>query len=565
MTGRTLLLIGIAAYALAYTVYGRYLSKLLKINPDHKTPAHTRSDGIDYVPTSAPVLFGHHFASIAGAGPIVGPVLGLCFGWGPVALWIILGCILIGAVHDFSALLVSIRNEGQTIGHIIEKYISYPGRQFFLLFCGAALILIVAIFALLIAKTFVASPAVATSSLLFIFLAMIFGLLYKNGTVSLLVGSSIFVPILFFGIYLGVKYPFDLVHLFHFSPKLTESMWVAVLLTYAFFASVLPVWLLLQPRDYLNSYLLYSLVLIGLFSILLVNPALHMPFFQGFHVPDPETGSNQWSLFPILFVIIACGACSGFHALVASGTTSKQISNESHALVIGYGAMIVEGILALVTLIAVAAFPPEKYFLLLRHGGAVHVFSSGLAELSNAIKIPLETGKTFIALTISAFMLTTLDTATRLTRFIIHELAMPKINRTSQPNIITKILRNRYGATAIVVVLSGYLAISGDAGKIWPVFGASNQLLAALTLLVLTVIFMIEKRPVWVVFLPFVGMITISGWALTELFILNWRSHQWALCFTSGILLIQAVAMTIHVTLKIVLQKKNSFHAKLSS
>jgi len=496
MTGRLLLLMSLAAYALGYFFYGRYFSRLFKINPSNQTPARKHEDGMDYVPASAPVLFGHHFASIAGAGPIIGPVLGLCFGWGPVALWIVLGCVFIGAVHDISSLMVSIRNDGQTIGHIIEKYISYPGRQIFLIFCGAALILIVAIFALLIAKTFTASPAVATASLFFIGLACFFGVLYKNGTVSLLAGSLIFVPLLFFGIYIGVKIPLDLTAVFHLSPRAAESIWVCVLLAYAFLASVLPVWLLLQSRDYLNSYLLYSLILIGVGSIILADPVLQMPFFRGFRVPDPAAGPGHWTLFPILFVVVACGACSGFHALVASGTTSKQLSNESHAFPIGYGAMIVEGILALIVLISVAAFTQDRYAALLRTGGAVHVFSLGLAELSQALRIPLEAGQTFIALTISAFMLTTLDTATRLTRFIIHEIAMPKMNGMADPRLITKIFLNRYWASAVVVLLAGYLAISGDASRIWPVFGASNQLLAALTLFVLTVIFLIENRPV---------------------------------------------------------------------
>ncbi len=557
MTGRTLLVIGIMAYTFAYFFYGRYLSKLFKVDPANKTPAHQREDGMDYVPTSAPVLFGHHFASIAGAGPIVGPVLGLCFGWGPVILWIILGCIFIGGVHDFSALMVSIRNEGQTIGHIIEKYISYPGRQIFLFFCFAALILIVAIFTLLIAKIFVVSPAVATASLLFIALALLFGLLYKSGRISLLIGSFIFVPLLFFSIYIGVLFPCDLITFFNITSASAQFIWICVLFVYVFFASVLPVWLLLQPRDYLNSYLLYAMIILGLLSILIVNPALQMPFFKGFHVPAPTGGSEQWSLFPILFVVIACGACSGFHALVSSGTTSKQINNETHALPIGYGAMIVEGILAVVTLITAASFTQDKYFSLLRNGGEVHVFSSGLADLALSIGLPHNVGLTFISLTISAFMLTTLDTATRITRFIIHEMAMPKMNSRSKPNVIMKIFLNRYSATIIVVILSGYMAISGDAGMIWPVFGASNQLLAALTLFVLTIIFVIEKRSIWAVLLPFLGMITISGWALAELFILNLRAHQWALCFTSGLLLIQAIAMLIHSMFKISLKRRD--------
>ena len=546
MTGRMLLAVAGMGYVAAYLMYGRYLKNLLGISSSRKTPAHMRQDGVDFVPAKAPVLFGHHFASIAGAGPIVGPVLAACFGWGPVALWLIFGCIFIGSVHDFSSLIISVRNSGQTIGHIVERYISYPGRQIFLVFCTAALVLVVAIFALLIAKAFVASPSVATSSILFVVLAVVFGFVQYRGKASLIGSSTVFIPLIFFAVYLGARFPLDLTLLLGLTADQAKTVWLIGLLGYVFVASVLPVWILLQPRDYLNSYLLYAMIFLGLAGILIVNPALNLPFFSGFTVSEPTKGAVQWNLFPILFVTVACGACSGFHAMVSSGTTSKQLSDESHALPVGYGAMLIEGVIGIIVLISVAMMTPSDYVETLRSQGTINTFSAGLAQLCAGIGLPVSVGRTFISLTISAFMLTTLDTATRLTRFTIHEMALPKFGAERTPSFFTRLLDNRYWATLLVVVISGYLAISGDAGRIWPVFGASNQLLAALTLLILSLIFWIEKRNVWVVFLPFLVMLTISSWALMELFLQNFQMKQWILSLASLALLVMAVVMVLH-------------------
>ncbi|MEW5894494.1 MAG: carbon starvation protein A [Candidatus Omnitrophota bacterium] len=541
MSGLLLLIITVAIYFLGYCYYGNYLKRLFCINPFTLTPAHSLKDNIDYVPTKAPIVFGHHFSSIAGAGPIVGPVLGLTFGWIPVALWLIIGCVFIGAVHDFSALILSVRHKGYSIGYLIETYISYEGRQIFLTFCSIALLLVIAIFTLLVAKTFTATPPVATASLIFIALAAAFGVTIRRG-VALLPATMIFLPLMTLAIYIGIRFPLDLTAIFGLSPQLSNHVWMAVLMIYIYLASVLPVWLLLQPRDYLNSYLLYALIGIGLLSVIVVNPEINAPAFNGLRAMEP-TGSNEWSLFPILFVTIACGACSGFHALVASGTTSKQLNNEKDALCVGYGAMLVEGVVGILALIAVGALSQEDFFLLIKNQGSLNAFSTGLASLSQSIGLPFSLGQTLISLIVSAFILTTLDTAARLTRFTLAELALPKRGQTNPA--FFNIFINRYSCTLIVIILSGYLAFSGEAEKIWPVFGASNQLLAALALLVVSVILIRQKKNFLITFIPFVFMMFISAWALIELFSANLQTKQWNLTAASLLLIIMSVLLII--------------------
>ncbi len=551
MNGALLLSIGIILYFICYKFYGSYLSKLFGINPGNKTPAHKLNDGIDYLPAKASVLFGHHFASIAGAGPIIGPILGICFGWLPAVIWIILGCIFIGAVHDFSALFISIRNEGRSIGHIIEKYIGYIGRQIFLFFCLAALLLVIAMFAILVAKTFVNSPDVATSSILFIAIAVVFGVLVYKKNLPLPIGTAIFVPLLFISIYIGTKFPMDLSLLIGVSTEQAKNIWLLMIFIYISIASVAPVWILLQPRDYLNSYLMYSMILLSIAAIMITAPKFNMPVFNGFFVMDPVKGKLQWALFPLLFVIIPCGACSGFHSLVCSGTTAKQLDNERHILPIGYGAMLLEGVVALIALISVAGLHNGEYISILSEKGPIYAFASGISGFCEHLNLSRDVGRSFLSLTISAFILTTLDTAARLSRFTLQEIVMPRYGATKRENIQTFLLRNRYIATLFVVIISGYLAFSGDGGKIWPVFGASNQLLAALALLTATVVLVKGKIKIVSVFLPFIFMITISVWALLKLLLINMLPLNLPLFTASLFLLIMAIFLVGVAVIKI--------------
>ena len=518
MNGALLLLSGAVFFISAYFLYGRYLGKLFGIDESHPTPAHTRQDGVDYIPTRLPVLFGHHFASIAGAGPIVGPIMAAFLGWGPVVLWLLLGGVFIGAMHDFSALFLSVRNGGRSIGSIVEQQIGFAGRQVFLLFSWVALVLVVAIFALFVAKTFVKSPSVATASLLFIAMAPVFGFLVNRKGVKLLPATLIFVPLLFLSIRLGAEFPLDLIK-WGLSAAAAKTVWLAVLFLYAAVASILPVWLLLQPRDYLNSYLLYAMMIAGFCGIIVAAPHFHMKAFYGWSAYNYKGDIGH--LFPILFVTVACGACSGFHALVASGTTSKQISRERDILRVGYGAMLVEGLLALMALISVAVLSQSQYFEGMREMGPVALFAGGLASFTEHIGLDAAVGKTFFALAIAAFLLTTLDTATRLARFIWQELFEPgerAKHEQKEKSVLQEFFANRVTATLIVTVLAGVLAFSGSAWDIWPVFGASNQMLASMTLLVVTLYLVRKKVNFLIAFVPMLVMTVVTVWALVVLF-----------------------------------------------
>ncbi len=545
MNGALLLIIGIVFFALAYVFYGRYLARLFGVDVTRPTPAHTQRDGVDYVPTRLPVLFGHHFASIAGAGPIVGPILAAYLGWGPVVLWVLFGCVFVGATHDFAALFLSIRHGGRSIGNVIEDQLGYTGRQLFLVFCWAALILVVAIFAILVAKTFVSTPAVATASLLFIAMAPVFGyLVYRKG-LSVLVGSLIFVPPLFAFIWVGAKLPIDLVAM-GLSPEHAQQAWLAVLLIYVAVASVVPVWILLQPRDYLNSYLLYAMLLMGILGIFVAAPHFNLPAFTGWSATTPQGGIGH--LFPILYVTVACGACSGFHALVASGTTAKQLNSEADIKPIGYGAMLVEGLVALMAITSVAVLSKADYLAVLRSGSPVDAFAAGLAGFTARLGLGAEVGKTFFALAISAFLLTTLDTATRLARFCWQELFLPREGAAPATGAPAwqRIASHAVTATLIAVFVSGYLAYSGNAAQIWPVFGASNQLLAALTLLIVTLVLVRRRANFWIALVPMAFMSTITVWALIQLLKRYYGAPGGlALVLATAFLLVMAVILAI--------------------
>lgn len=545
MNGALLLIVGIVFFALAYVFYGRYLVRLFGVDAARPTPAHTQRDGVDYVPTRAPVLFGHHFASIAGAGPIVGPVLAAYLGWGPVVLWVLFGCVTIGAMHDFAALTLSVRHGGRSIGNVIEDQLGFGGRLLFLVFCWAALILVVAIFAILVAKTFVNTPAVATASLLFIAMAPVFGYCIYRKNVSILTGSLVCVPLLFGFIWVGTQVPIDLVAM-GMSPRHAQQAWLAVLLVYVSIASVAPVWILLQPRDYLNSYLLYAMLGLGILGIFVVAPRFQLPAFTGWSATTPQGGVGH--LFPLLFVTVACGACSGFHALVASGTTAKQLNSEADIKPIGYGAMLIEGLVALMAVTSVAVLSKGDYLAVLKNGSPVDAFASGLAGFTVRLGLGAEVGRTFFALAISAFLLTTLDTATRLARFCWQELFLPRAGNapTDAQPAWQRVAAHAVPATLMVVLVAGYLAYSGNAGQIWPVFGASNQLLAALTLLVVTLVLVRRRANFWVALIPMLFMSTITVWALVELLQSNYgKPGATALVVATAFLLALAAILAV--------------------
>ena len=543
MNGALLLIIASVCFLAGYFIYAGMIARKLGVDPSKPTPAHTRKDGVDFVPAHPAVLFGHHFASIAGAGPIVGPVLAAEFGWASVALWIILGCVFIGAAHDMISLFLSIRHGGESIGSVIGTILGRPGKVLFLLFSWSALILVVTEFTRQIAVTFVADPAIATASLLFIAEAILFGLCVNKLKVSVLAASLVFVPLMFASVWFGSLIPFDLVKLFGLTPETTRIVWTLVLLVYCFIASTCPVWILLQPRDYLNSYLLYAMMVLGFFGVFVAHPTLSTDAFAGFSAVG-RSGSADL-LFPFLFVTVACGACSGFHALVASGTSAKQLDSERSIRPIAYGGMLLEGVLAIIALIGVAGtYASQKDYVSAIQGmEPVQMFAATIAGFCVKIGIPQRVAESFMLLSVSAFLMTTIDSGTRLARFSWQEL----VDALPCEGAAKKTARNMYFGTALVVLLAVGLLLGSPATakQLWTIFASANQLLAALTLLAATLWFAKNRRPCWITAIPMVFMMCVSSIALGMLF---WKSFtgspvDWVKGCATGFLLTLAVVL----------------------
>lgn len=520
MNALWLVIIGIVVFIAAYATYGAWLAKEWGVDPSRKTPAHEINDGVDYVPAKPAVLMGHHFASIAGAGPINGPIQAAIFGWVPVLLWIIIGSIFFGGVHDFGSLFASARHKGKSIGEVINVNMGHKGMQLFSLFAWLTLLLVVAAFTNIVANTFVAVPAAASTSLMFIALAIVFGYaVYRKG-MSLGIGTVIGVVLLFTMVWLGNVFPL----------VLSLNTWIIILMIYIFIASTAPVWILLQPRDYLNSFLLYAMIAGAVLGIVIARPEIQLAPVTAFNV------NGQW-MFPMLFVIVACGAISGFHSLVGSGTTSKQLDNEKDAKVIGYGAMLIEGVLAIIALITAAYVTQGELGELLK-GGPVNVFSNGVGSFMANFGIPFAIGKSFVALAVSAFALTSLDTATRLARFIFQEF-FDKPGATKQNP-----LSNMYVSTGITVLIGGYLATGGFT-KIWPIFGSANQLLAGLSLLAVAVWLKKSGKNYHMITAPMIFMIVVTLTALVFLIQKNFAAGNYILVIFPVLLFILAIILAV--------------------
>ena len=518
MNALWIVIISIIVFIVAYITYGSWLAKQWGIDPTRKTPAHEMNDGVDYVPTKPAVLLGHHFASIAGAGPINGPIQAAIFGWVPVLLWIVVGSIFFGGVHDFGSLFASVRHKGKSIGEVIHTNMGKKGMMLFSVFAWLTLLLVVAAFTNIVASTFASVPAAASSSLMFIVLAVAFGYaVYRKG-LSLKIGTIVGVIALFLCVYLGYLFPL----------QLSLNTWIVIMMVYIFVASTAPVWILLQPRDYLNSFLLYAMIAGAVLGIVIFRPSIQLPAVTGFNV-------NGQLMFPMLFVIVACGAISGFHSLVASGTTSKQIDNEKDAKAIGYGAMLIEGVLAVIALVT-AAYVSNGELTELLKGGPVNVFSSGVGTFMSKFGIPFDIGKSFVALAVSAFALTSLDTATRLGRFIFQEFFdNPEKEKQS-------IFTNMYVSTAITVIIGGYLAAGGYA-RIWPIFGSANQLLAALSLLAVAVWLKKTGKNYHMLTIPMIFMLVVTLFALVLLIKSNLAAGNYILVVFPVLLFVLAIVL----------------------
>ncbi len=501
---------GTALLVAGYFVYGRLVERRLGVDPDRPTPAVTQGDGLDYVPSRPAVLLGHHFSSIAGAGPIVGPVIAAAaFGWLPAVVWIVVGSILIGGVQDFSALIASVRHQARSLGEVARDEISPLARILFLVFVWFALVYVMVVFVDLTAATFAARPAVASSSLLYIAMALVLGLLVYRLKVGLGPASAVLVPLVFVVIWLGPKLPLALGLA---DPK---AAWSLILLGYCLIASVLPVWLLLQPRDYLSSFLLYACLAGGLLGVLFGGGALP----EGVE-PLPALvawrDDNLGLLFPAMFITIACGACSGFHSVVSSGTTAKQLASERHARPVAYGSMLLEGVLALLAIGAVILVGSTAA----KGQAPTVVFATGLGRLLGALGLPQGLGAHFGALAISTFLLTTLDTCTRLARYVLEELlSLPR-------GKLLTVVGGTVATLALPAVLTQVTLHLPDGTPapawkvIWPVFGATNQLLGALALLTVTAWLRNKGRKHAFVAVP---MVFMFGVTLVGLGQLAWR------------------------------------------
>jgi carbon starvation protein len=545
-----------AVYLLAYFTYGRWLGrKLFQLDRNAVVPSRALRDDNDFVPTPRAVVFGHHFTSIAGTGPIVGPAIAVFWGWLPALLWILLGSIFIGAMHDLGSLVISLRNRGQTVGEIAGRVISPRTRFLFLTILFFALLIVLAIFGLVIAQIFSMYPGSVLGVWLSLPLAMIVGYLTYRRGMGLLGLSLVSLVLLYAAVYVGVYYlPIRL-------PTQWNSVmvWTVILLVYCFFASTWPVWLLLQPRDYLNSHqLVVSLVLLFLGLIVAGWQGASLFSTTPAVVATEQLPSGAPSMFPFLFITIACGACSGFHCLVSSGTTSKQISNECDAQAVGYGSMLLEGMLAVVVVLACCAgvgmgrvnktesaqgqiryeraidqetqqavtgeqawrsyYSPNDKWVNFKLQNMVGAFVDGGANFLTAIGIPLTLGVGLISVLVACFAATTLDSAARLQRYVVQELA---------GTIGVKPLTDKYAATLFAIVLSGLIAaipgaktaagdpIYGSGGLIlWPLFGAINQLLAGLALMVIAAWLYRRNKPVWFVMVPLVFMVIMPAWAI---------------------------------------------------
>ncbi len=509
MNGLVIVLIGIVVLFAGYLFYGRWLAKKWGLDPKAETPAVKFEDGEDYVPSSKFTVFAHQFSSIAGAGPVTGPILASVFGWVPVLLWLLIGGLFFGAVQDFGALYASVKNEGKSMGMIIEKYIGKAGRKLFMLFCWLFTLLVIAAFTDMVAGTFVgkgvadmaketsyANASAASISMLFIVAAIVFGVIQKHvKNMNEGVRAVIAIALLVGMFALGMHLPW----------YATKSAWIYIVMAYLFLASVMPMWLLMQPRDYMTTFMLLGMIVGAVVGVVVAHPTMQLNAYNGFNV-----GGNY--LFPTLFVTIACGAVSGFHSLVSSGTSSKTIRNEKDMPMVGYGAMIVESLLGIVALVVVGAVAvngtkPE--------GTPFAIFSSGVAGFLEKLGLPVQLATVFMTMCVSALALTSLDSVARIGRMSFQELFLGDTTDTSKMPVWQKILTNKYFAT-VVTLFFGYLLTLGGYTNVWPLFGSANQLLAALVLIALAVFLKTTGRTGWTLYAPMFIMLCVTFTALVQ-------------------------------------------------
>lgn len=501
MSGLMIVGFAIIVFVCAYIGYGRWLVKTWGIDEKAQTPAKLFEDGQDFSPASKLTVFSHQFSSITGAGPVTGPIIAAMFGWLPALLWLLVGGIFFGAVQDFAALYASVKNDGKSMGMLIEKYVGKTGRRLFLLFCWLFTLLVIAAFSDIVAGTFngfskdgamlVPNAAAASISMLYIVVAIAFGIFIKNfkpsETMQFVVGISLIAAMLA----IGIAYPL----------YFTKTVWLYVVFAYIFAASVMPMWLLMQPRDYLSSFLLLGMVAGAVIGVLIANPTINMPAFVGFNVDGKL-------LFPMLFITIACGAVSGFHSLVSSGTSSKTVSNEKDMLCIGYGSMLIESLLGVVALVIVCSIAQNGA---LPQGTPFQIFSTAVAGFFAMFGLPHDVAACIMTMCVSALALTSLDSVARIGRMSFQEIFMPE--EGANMTAVQRICTNKYFSTIITLVF-GYMLCLGGYLNVWPLFGAANQLLCALVLISIAVFLRTTGRQGWMLYVPMVVMFCVTFTAL---------------------------------------------------
>lgn len=535
MTGLMLLGIALVVCACGYFVYGRWLVRLWGVDPNARTPAYVHEDGNDYVPSSKFTVFAHQFSSITGAGPVTGPIIAAMFGWAPVMLWLMIGGIFFGAVQDFTALYASVKNEGKSMGMLIEQYIGKTGKKMFLLFSWLFTLLVTAAFADIVASTFngfkadggLATPnaAAASISMLYIVVAIAFGYFLKKCPLAEGPKLAVAIVLMIAMLWAGIEYP-----LYY-----DKTTWLYVVFAYMFMAAVMPMWLLMEPRDYLSVFLLLGMIASGVIGVIFTNPSIELPAFNGFVV-------NGQPLFPILFITIACGAVSGFHSLVSSGTSSKTVSNEKDMLFIGYGSMLIESILAVVSLIVVGAAATGGVMPI---GTPFQIFAGAVGGFMGMFGLSAHVATCVITMCVSALALTTLDSVGRIGRMCFQELFTS--GKPEEMSGLQKVLTNKYFAT-VITLFFGYLLCLGGYMNVWPLFGAANQLCAALVFISLSVFLKVTGRQGWMLYVPmgFMFAATMSALAMSIYGIVNKLVTGAPFgMLTDGLQLVVAIALII--------------------
>lgn len=535
MTGLMLLGIALVVCACGYFIYGRWLVRLWGVDPNARTPAYVHEDGNDYVPSSKFTVFAHQFSSITGAGPVTGPIIAAMFGWAPVMLWLMIGGIFFGAVQDFTALYASVKNEGKSMGMLIEQYIGKTGKKMFLLFSWLFTLLVTAAFADIVASTFngfkadggLATPnaAAASISMLYIVVAIAFGYFLKKCPLAEGPKLAVAIVLMIAMLWAGIEYP-----LYY-----DKTTWLYVVFAYMFMAAVMPMWLLMEPRDYLSVFLLLGMIASGVIGVIFTNPSIELPAFNGFDV-------NGQPLFPILFITIACGAVSGFHSLVSSGTSSKTVSNEKDMLFIGYGSMLIESILAVVSLIVVGAAATGG---VMPKGTPFQIFAGAVGGFMGMFGLSAHVATCVITMCVSALALTTLDSVGRIGRMCFQELFTS--GKPEEMNGLQKVLTNKYFAT-VITLFFGYLLCLGGYMNVWPLFGAANQLCAALVFISLSVFLKVTGRQGWMLYVPmgFMFAATMSALAMSIYGIVNKLVTGAPFgMLTDGLQLVVAIALII--------------------